>query len=191
MSILGLSKHLVMKGVAKQCAWETHLRGLGHRGCWNSGMISYGEIKYQMLEGIKCSWKFQTRSHVCCLKSTFLHTPSKGQEYCQWRYQRTYLLIFCLEVILYAWARNQVLSSLKEQTAGCRNAAEGISENTRGDRETQGERRSTSTPSITDKSESCYPQDTVLVLVSWHDSEQAGCPPIFPGKASGTLVNLE
>lgn len=115
----------------------------------------------------------------------------KGQEYCHWWYQRTYLLIFCLEVILYTWARNLVLSSLKAQTAGCRNAAEDISENTWADRETQGEGRSTSFPSITDKSENRYPQVTVPVPGSWYDSEQAGPPPISTGKGSGMLVNLE
>lgn len=187
-----VAKYIGMKEMmAKQDAWERLLRASRPSSCWISGMISYGKIKYELLGGYKMQLKVPITKPSAVWKAHFCTHPSKGQKYCQWRYQRTYLLIFCLEVILYAQARNLVLSSLKAETAGCRNAAEGISENTWGDRETQGEGRSTSSPSITDKGKSCYPEVTVPVPVTWHDSEQAGPPPISIGKASGTLVNLE
>jgi len=46
-----------MKRMGKQCAWERYLRVLGHRDCWNSGVISYEEIKYQMLGGYNTQLK--------------------------------------------------------------------------------------------------------------------------------------
>lgn len=67
-----------MKRMAKQHAWEKLLRGSGPSSCWISGVISYEEIKYQMLGGYKMQLKVpNTKSCLLSEKHISAHTHVK------------------------------------------------------------------------------------------------------------------
>lgn len=114
------------------CMRERHLRGSWYHGFWNFGMISYCQIKCPILVGYQMQLKVPNMK-PCLLSEehTSAHTQLRSG-ILSMKISKTIPFNILLGSYNTTWARNEFLSSLKTLTAGCRNAAESISENTQG-----------------------------------------------------------